>query len=375
MFDFGDDFMDYENNDGQGIGGGLDGGASSFPNVPAGSSAIPVEKIVYVEKPRKISGWRIFWRILFVLSVIGNMFMFLLLIAVSLTAGAGVFSSSQSSFYVEEVIAKGDRSNKVVVIRLEGVINGAMSKEVCKQIKAAGSDKNVKALIIRTNTPGGGVAASDQINHEITKFREKTHKPVIAFMQSVAASGGYYTSVACDKIIAEPTVITGSIGVIMQIMGVQELFEKKLGIKPVTIKSGEKKDWPNMFKGITDEQIVYLEDKVIKPAYERFVDLVAKGREDVLSKAEVRILADGSIYGAKEALNMKLIDEIGYIEDAIKMVKSMTGLSDVNVVEYVKPFSIANFMGAEAKFGINIDTKIIDEVMTPRLQYLWSPGK
>ncbi len=363
--------MDYEHNDDQGFSGGRDGGSSPFPQVPAGSPA-PVEKIVYVEKPRKFSIWRVFWRITFVLSIIANMFMFLLLIAFSATA---VFASGQDSFYIEEVIAKGDRLNKVVVIRLEGIIDRKLSGEVCKQIKAAGTDGNVKALIIRTNTPGGGVAASDQIHHEIIKFRKKTNKPVVAFMQSVAASGGYYTSVACDKIIAEPTVITGSIGVIMQVMGVQELFENKLGIKPVTIKSGEKKDWPNMFKEMTDEQKTYLADKVIMPSYERFVGLVADGRAAVLSKAEVRILADGSIYGAKEALNMKLIDQVGYIEDVIAAVMSLTGLSDINVVEYVKPFSLAYLMGAETKFGLNIDTKIIDEAMTPRLQYLWSPGR
>jgi protease-4 len=307
------------------------------------------------------------------LSVIGNMFMFLLLVAVSATA---VFASGHNGVYVEEVIAEGDGANKVIVIRLEGVINGEMSADVCKQIAIASKDSNLKALIIRTNTPGGGVAASDQIHHAITKFRKKNkNKPVVAFMQSIAASGGYYTSVACDTIIAEPTVITGSIGVIMQVMGVQDLFENKLGIKPVTIKSGEKKDWPNMFKGVTQEQVTYLEDKVVMPSYERFVDLVAKGRAGVLSKAEVRVLADGSIFGAKEALNMKLIDQIGYIEDVITTVKSLTGLGSIKVVEYVKPFSIANFMGAETKFGINIDTKLIDEVMTPRLQYIWSPGK
>lgn len=347
--------MDYDYDGGSGI----DGGASSF------------EKVVYVETPRKASAWRIFWRIILGLSIAANMFMFLLVIVLS--AGA-VFATGQSDLYIEDTLVKGYRSNKVVVICLEGVINGEMSRDVCKQIQSARVDKNVKALIIRTNTPGGGVAASDQINHAITKFRKETNKPVVAFMQSVAASGGYYTSVACDRIIAEPTVITGSIGVIMQIMGVQGLFEDKLGIKPVTIKSGEKKDWPNMFEAVTEEQVKYLEDKVIMPAYERFVDLVAEGRSGVLSKAEVRVLADGSIYGAKEALAMKLVDEIGYFEDVVKAVKSLTGLDSVYVIEYKKPFSLANLMGAETKFGINIDAKIIDEITSPRLQYLWRPG-
>jgi protease-4 len=374
--------MDYEQEDGQGFAGGNDGeagaggagGGGGYPNGPSMRPPAP-GKVVYVDRPRKASGWRIFWRIVLVLSVMANMFMFLLLIAVSAVSATAVFASGQSSVYVEETLVTGDRSNKVVVIGIVGVITGEMSRDVCKQIKTARNDKNVKALIIRTNTPGGGVAASDQIHHAISRFRKETKKPVIAFMQSVAASGGYYTSVACDTIIAEPTVITGSIGVIMQVMGMQELFEDKLGIKPVTIKSGEKKDWPNMFKDMTEEQKTYLEDKVIMPAYERFVSLVADGRKKELSETEVRVLADGSIYGADEALTMKLIDQIGYIEDVITTVKALTRVSSVHVVEYVKPFSFASLMGVETKLGLNIDMKMIDEATTPRLQYLWKPGK
>jgi protease-4 len=139
-----------------------------------------------------------------------------------------------------------------------------------------------------------------------------------------------------------------------------------------------------MFKEMTEEQKTYLEDKVITPAYERFVKLVYEGRleafsnagrSDALTKEEVRKLADGSIYGAQEALDVKLIDQIGYIEDVINTVKSLTGLSDIHVVEYDKPFSLTNLMDVESKFGVNIDSKLIDEVTTPRLQYLWMPGR
>ncbi|MBW8016352.1 MAG: signal peptide peptidase SppA [Planctomycetes bacterium] len=327
------------------------------------------ERVVYIERPVKKSRWRILWRIVIVLLI--------------LTVIGALFSDSGTG-YTEETLIKGTESNKVVVIKIESVITAQTSREFGKQMQKARADENVKALIIRTNTPGGGVAASDQINHMITKFRQETGKPVVAFMQSIATSGGYYTSVACDTIIAEPTVITGSIGVIMQVMGLQGLFEDKLGIKPVTIKSGEKKDWPNMFTEMTLEQKTYLENKVITPAYDRFVDLVFEGRKeavinagrsDVLTFEEVRGLADGSIYGAKEALEKKLIDEIGYFEDVVNKVRSLTKLSSVHVVEYSKPFSLANLMRAETKLGINIDAKLIDEVTTPRLQYLWRPGK
>lgn len=326
---------------------------------------------VYVEKPRKRSLGRILWWILFVVSIIGNVFLILLLIGVSATMLGG----GSNRFYVEDTIREGDSSNKIAVIRLEGIINGKLSEDIRKQLQTAGKDKEVKAVIIRTITPGGSVAASDQIHHEITRLRESTGKPVVAFMQSVAASGGYYTSVACDKIIAEPTVITGSIGVIMHHIVLKELLEEKLGISPVVVKSGEKKDWPSPFNETTEEQKKYLYDKLISPAYGRFVDLVAEGRQEHLSYVEVKKLADGSIYGAKEALDAHLIDEVGYLEDAILLAESLAGIEGAEVVEYTKPFSFANLMGAQSKLGFGFDRDTLQELTAPRLEYLWSPGQ
>lgn len=336
-----------------------------FSQIPPQPIIFRDDQVVYVEKPRKYSRFRFFWRLIFGLSVVANIMLFFMLLATA------AFVSGQ--LYIENVVKSGDPTKKIAVVSLEGVINNEMSKDVRKQIKEAAGDKFVKALIIRTNTPGGSVSASDQINHEIAKFRAETGKPVVAFMQSVATSGGYYTSVACDSIIAEPTVITGSIGVIMQFMGIKYLFEEKLGIYPVTIKSGEKKDWPNMFKDITEEQIAYLEGKIVMPAYERFVDLVAQGRSKVLTEDQVRRLADGSIFSAPEALENNLIDQIGYIEDVIEVVESMAGISGSQVVEYSRPFSFAGML-AQSKFGFNIDAEAIEELTVPKLQYLWKPG-
>lgn len=121
-------------------------------------------------------------------------------------------------------------------------------------------------------------------------------------MQGIAASGGYYTSVACDKIIAEPTTITGSIGVISLYLVVQELLEHKLGILPVVIKAGAKKDWPSYFQAPSEEQLQYLQNKLVNPAYERFVQIVAEGRNATLTESQVRQLADGSIFGIRRHL-------------------------------------------------------------------------
>ena len=227
-------------------------------------------------------------------------------------------------------------------------------------------------MILRVNSPGGTVSASDYIYNEIRKYRKQTGKPVVAFMQSVAASGGYYASVACDRIVAEPTVITGSVGVILGYFVLQELLEEKLGIQPIVVKSGLKKDWPSSFKPPTDEQLKYLEDKLIGPSYDRFVQLVAEGRSDFLTADEVRVLADGSIYTAAEAMAEKMIDSVGYLDEAIGQAILLAGITDAYVVEYQKPFSLANFLRAENQSLLNIDKASLYELGVPQVLYLWS---
>ena len=152
----------------------------------------------------------------------------------------------------------------------------------------------------------------------------------------------------------------------------QDLFEQKLGIKPVIVKSGPKKDWPTTFEPVTEEQIQYLNDKLITPAYERFVNAIANSRKDILTVEQVRVLADGSIYNAPEALENKLIDEIGYMPEAIALAKSLAGISDAKVIEYTKPFSFENLLEAKTLFGLNRDT--LYELTTPQLMYLWDAG-
>jgi len=331
---------------------------------PAASDSAGAGTTPSRRQPPKRSGWRIFWRMVLVLSIIANAFLFLALIAL-----AAVFATGRTGLVAENVIKEGITSNKIVVIRLEGIIDDRLSEQLRDQIETAGEDKHVKAVIIRTITPGGGVAASDRIHHEIVKFRQQTQKPVVAFMQTVAASGGYYTSVACDKIIAEPTVITGSIGVMLNHLVIQELLEDKLGIVPVVIKSGPRKNWPSFFSEVTDEQKQYLAEKLIEPAYTRFVKLVAEGRQ--LDLEEVSHLADGSIYGADEAQQNSLIDAVGYIDEAIAMTESLAGIKDAHVVEYTKPFSLATILGSQSKNIWKMDRNTLHELAVPKLLYLW----
>lgn len=338
-------------------------------NIPDFSSAVYDP----FPKKKKGSGWKVFFSIILVLSILANGFMLLAMVGMgAVLAGS---SASSDNGLVEKVLMDGPRASKIAVVNIEGVIDGEMSQWVHKQLETAEDDNNVKALIVRIASPGGGVAASDQIHHYISQFKNHTNKPVLAFMQSVAASGGYYSAVACDSIMAEPTVITGSIGVIMNHLVIKDLLTEKLGIDPVTLKSGEYKDWPSMFNETTDEEKKYLHERLIDPAYDRFVALVAEGRKDVLDAETVRELADGSIYTARQAVDNKLVDEIGYFNNAVDRARQMARIADAKVVTYEELFSFWSIMGARSNAKINIEAQILEKLAAPRILYLWDGKK
>ncbi len=351
--------MDYQQND----------NLSELPPQPQPSESAPSSSQLTPppkETGKRRSGWKVFWGIFIAVSVLANAVLFIMLIGV-----AALFAAGQKGVFTEEVIQPGPRTNKIAVITLQGIIGDQQSQDVFTQLKAARNDKRVKGLIFRINSPGGTISACDQIYNEILKYRGQTGRPVVSFMQGIAASGGYYTSVACDEIVAEPTAITGSVGVIMGYLVLQELLEGKLGIQPVVIKSGEKKDWPSSFQQPTEEQLSYLRDKVITPAYERFVQVVDSGRAS-LTLEDVRRLADGSIYGAAEALDEKLVDKIGYLDQAIERVLSLAGIEKAQVVEYRKPFSLTGFLSIRSRNILKIDKTTLYEFGTPQVLYLWS---
>ncbi len=191
-------------------------------------------------------------------------------------------------------------------------------------------------------------------------------------MQGVAASGGYYTSVACDKIVAEPTIITGSIGVILSHFVLEDLLLDKLGVHPVVIKSGERKDWPSSYQKPSEEQLQYLENRVMTPAFERFLEVVTEGRKDALTPEEVKVLADGSVFSAQEANDRGLIDQIGYLDDAIRLVQSLAGVSGAQVVEYQQVLNLSSILGVESKGRIKIDRSTLHDLCALQVLYLCS---
>lgn len=320
--------MDFEQNDNQSIP----------PQAPQ-----PQPVYIQAPPPKRRTIRKILWFIFTIPFVIVSILLFLGLMSL-----AAFFIAGREGIYVEEVIQPGPHTAKIAIVNLQAIIDDRNAKEFYKQIKQAGEDDNVKALIIRVNSPGGMVSASDRINNEICQYKYKTQKPVVAFMQGLATSGGYYTSVAADRIVAEPTAITGSVGVIFGHLVVRQLLEEKLGIQPVIIKSGEKKDWPSPFSETTDEQRKYIMDKLIGPAYERFVQIIADQRP-ALELDDVKRLADGSIYTAAEAMELKMIDHIGYLDEAIERAKKLADIEEAKVVEYKKPFSLVSFLAPADK--------------------------
>jgi len=332
---------------------------------PGGPPPVMVPYPVYPPSPHQGNGWRILWRVLFTLSVLANVGLFLLLLSAMVMVAAG------GSGVYRNVLREGPRDSRIAVINISGLIDGGQAEEVFRQMEAARQDRAVKGIIVRIDSPGGTISASDRIYQEILEYR-KRGLPVVAFLQGMAASGGYYTSGACQKIVAEPTTITGSIGVVMVHFVFENLLENKLGIQPVFLTMGAKKDWPSSFRAPTQEELTYIKDRLLEPAYTRFVDVVKQGRQDALSSTEVEKLADGSIFVAEQALEAKLIDKIGYLDDAIDTVKTMAGIQAAQVVEYRRPLSVLGLLGAKGPQIPKLDRKTLFEFGTPQVLYLWN---
>ena len=228
---------------------------------------------------------------------------------------------------------------KVAVIRLSGVIadsgqqgllmsGGISPKLVRDYLTMAEIDAGVKAVVLRVDSPGGSAAASQEIASEVRRFKKETGKPVVVSMGDIAASGGYYISAYADKIVANPSTLTGSIGVISQFIYIEGLLEK-LGLELETVKTGRHKDmgiWP-----LTDEQRKIMQD-ISDDLYEQFVAAVAQGRG--LPTEEVRGLATGQLYTGNQALNLGLVDELGGLDTAVDLAASLAGISAPEIEEY-----------------------------------------
>jgi protease-4 len=223
-------------------------------------------------------------------------------------------------FSNEEASGLSLSSNQIASLELEGVISD--SKEFVDQLKEYGNRSGVRSVVIRINSPGGGVAASQEIYEAIKKFRSETKKKVVVSMASVAASGGYYIACAADRIFANPGSITGSIGVIAEWYNYGDLLQWAK-MQSVVIKSGALKDAGSPTRPLTEEEKAYFQS-LIDNIYAQFVSAVATSR--TMDEAAVRKLADGRVFTGQEAKANHLIDEIGTYQDAIAAAAKMAGI-------------------------------------------------
>ncbi|WP_299739282.1 signal peptide peptidase SppA [uncultured Rossellomorea sp.] len=296
-----------------------------------------------------------------------------------------MFGRTENAFG-EEVIEEGNAQKRIAVLEVEGVIQdtgGATSlfespgynhELFMKKLDAVQEDKSVKGIILKVNSPGGGVVESAQIHSKLVEIMDKTKKPIYVSMGGTAASGGYYISAPATKIFASKETLTGSLGVIMQSINYSELAEK-YGVDFVTIKSGPYKDIMSPTREMTDEERKIIQS-MIDNSYEGFVDVIASGRD--MSEAEVKKIADGRVYDGIQAKEVNLIDEFGYVEDTIEAMKKDHKLKGAQVFEYTAgdPFSEFFSMGAKKMIGQDMEAaalmKLLSKPNSPRLMYLYS---
>lgn len=296
------------------------------------------------------------------------------------------FFSMAGAGFVEEVIEEGDSLNKIAVLDVEGVITdspdaaslfgtvGYNHRAFINKLEMVKEDDTVAGVVIRVNSPGGGVVESAEIYDKIQELKKETKKPVYISMGATAASGGYYISAPADKIYANPETMTGSLGVIMQGYNYEKLAEK-VGIETVTIKSGPYKDIMSGNREMTAEERKILQN-MIDSSYNEFVRIIAEGRG--MSEAEVRKIADGRIYNGRQAKEIGLIDDFGYLEDVTDAMKKEIKDENASVVRYTDDtgFGSVFSMTTQKLLGEKLDLssimKVVSQPNSPRLMYLYS---
>ena len=314
----------------------------------------------------------------------------LLLLGVSVLMNFGQMISSISNISsgttrtpgprLEEVTVEDhDASDKIAVVRIEGIITGAridgtaynMVDTVKEQLRRATKDKHVQAVLLKVDSPGGEVLASDEIANALREFQKKSGKPVIVSMGNLAASGGYYVSAPCRYIVANDLTITGSIGVIMSGLNYRGLMDK-VGLRPQVFKSGKYKD---MLSGSRDPDKIPPEEtamvqNLINEVYGKFTNVVAKGRSAAHKEngkeghelaADWHTYADGRVLSGTEALKLGFVDELGNFDDAVDKTKDIAGLTSANLIEYRRVSDLSDlfqmFGKSEAK-ALKVDLGI-----------------
>jgi protease-4 len=288
--------------------------------------------------------------------IIGSFLVFFLIMILAL-----VGMSSDGGMWLSGI------GKKVAIIDLHGVINN--STDIIRQLKKYSVDSSIPVIVVHIDSPGGAVAPSQEIYEEIEKAKEKGKK-IVASMGSVGASGGYYVACAADTIVANPATLTGSIGVIFEFPVADELF-KKIGLRFEVVKSGEFKDMGSYSRRMTERERKLLQS-VIDDTYDQFVEVLVENRN--LPREEVLKIADGSIFTGRQAKKLGLVDELGDLEDAIKIAGKMAGIEGPpkTIKERVRRITWFDLLTQKLADLANLNES---EKLMPKLQYIFKgPG-
>jgi protease-4 len=289
---------------------------------------------------------------------------------------------------LEESVVLGSRGPKIAMIDVTGVISDEEERgrislaqrpsivvETKNALDRAADDPEVAGILLRINTPGGSVSASDTLHHEIEVWKTEQKRPVVSYLNGMATSGGYYVAMASDRVVSHPSAVTGSIGVVMPGLSIEGLMEK-YGVVDQTLTSGPYKDAGSMFRDMTPQERAQL-SSVIGDLFSRFKEVVVKGRPG-LSPEKVASLADGRVYSAQQALDAGLVDQLGYLEDAVAEVEKAANITESRVVMYHRANQTRENIFSRAP---NISMQVTDvnllpiarSDLAPGFYYLW-PG-
>ncbi|MBC8284073.1 MAG: signal peptide peptidase SppA [Nitrospinae bacterium] len=302
--------------------------------------------------------------------------------------GCATINLGPSLGNLEEVTIEGKGPGKILLVDVDGIINNqknrtfsgntlqlGMVEKIRSILEKAEKDTDIQALLIKINSPGGTVTASDIIFHLLKSYKETSKVKIYVQVMDLAASGGYYVAIAGDKIIAHPTSLVGSIGVIALKVNLEDLMTK-IGVNWEIVKSGDKKDFMSPFRAFTKEERNLFQNTIDR-FHQRFVNTITENRSE-LDLSQVQAVADGRVFDAEQAIDLKLIDHIGYVTDTIQRIRSDLDNSNLKLVTYHRS---SNYQGnIYSQFPkptsinmINVDLGFNPNSLSPYFLYIWSP--
>ena len=318
----------------------------------------------------------------------------LLVCAVLMTAtGCMTMSFVPKTSPLQEIVLSGEGRDKVLLVEISGILTSTKPSGVLdrffdrlslltrfkEELTKAAEDEDVKAIVLRINTPGGTVTTSDILYHEIQELKKTRNVPIIASIMDLGTSGGYYVAMAADRIVAHPSSVTGSLGVIMLTLNASGLMEK-IGVRADAVTSGPHKDMGSPFRTMTEQDRAIFQS-VIDSFYARFLRVIEQGRPN-LKPETIRQLADGRIYSATQAKDHGLVDVIGYLDDALELARKEAEIEEARVVMYQRaggyhPNIYAQGPGGPGRIDWSFPKLDPGSLLlaggTPAFMYLWLP--